>query len=124
MTQYILVLSAADTLSDDLANSVLVGQGQVRRLAAGTILASIASPTRPSRTLPSTSTASPAISASTASAANRRKRLLICDMDSTIIPVECIDEIADFAGVKDRVSDMTERAMRGELDFEEALRVR
>ncbi len=54
-------------------------------------------------------------------AANRRKKLLIADMDSTIIPVECIDELADFAGVKDRVADITERAMRGELDFEEAI---
>lgn len=57
-------------------------------------------------------------------AAGRRKRLLIADMDSTIINVECIDELADFAGVKDRVSEITERAMRGELDFEAALRER
>jgi len=56
--------------------------------------------------------------------AGRRKRLLIADMDSTIINVECIDELADFAGVKDRVSEITERAMRGELDFEAALRER
>lgn len=54
-------------------------------------------------------------------AMNRRKKLLIADMDSTIIPVECIDELADFAGVKDRVSNITERAMRGELDFEAAI---
>lgn len=54
----------------------------------------------------------------------RRKRLLIADMDSTIINVECIDELADFAGVKAQVSEITERAMRGELDFEGALRER
>jgi phosphoserine phosphatase len=54
----------------------------------------------------------------------RRKRLLIADMDSTIINVECIDELADFAGVKAQVSEITERAMRGELDFEAALRER
>lgn len=54
----------------------------------------------------------------------RKKRLLIADMDSTIIGCECIDELADFAGVKDRVSEITERAMRGELDFEAALRER
>ena len=54
----------------------------------------------------------------------RRKRLLIADMDSTIINVECIDELADFAGVKAEVSAITERAMRGELDFEAALRAR
>ena len=54
----------------------------------------------------------------------RRKRLLLADMDSTIIGCECIDELADFAGVKDKVSEITERAMRGELDFEGALRER
>lgn len=64
------------------------------------------------------------VDVNTVPAADRVKRLLICDMDSTIIPVECIDEIADFAGVKDRVSAITERAMRGELDFEGALRER
>lgn len=55
---------------------------------------------------------------------NRRKRLLIADMDSTIINVECLDELADFAGVKAQVSEITERAMRGELAFEGALRER
>ena len=54
-------------------------------------------------------------------AKNRKKKLLICDMDSTLIGQECIDELADFAGVKDHVSEITERAMRGELDFEAAL---
>jgi len=54
----------------------------------------------------------------------RRKSVLICDMDSTLIGQECIDELADFAGVRDRVSAITERAMRGELDFEAALRER
>ena len=54
----------------------------------------------------------------------RRKRLLIADMDSTIIGCECIDELADFAGVKAQVAEITERAMRGELAFEGALRER
>lgn len=53
--------------------------------------------------------------------AKRQKRMLITDMDSTVITVECIDEIADFAGVKEKVSLITERAMRGELDFVQAL---
>lgn len=48
-------------------------------------------------------------------------RLLVSDMDSTMIGQECIDELADFAGIKDRVSAITERAMRGELDFGQAL---
>ena len=47
--------------------------------------------------------------------------LLVSDMDSTMIAQECIDELADFAGLKERVVDITERAMQGELDFEEAL---
>ncbi len=52
------------------------------------------------------------------------KKLLVSDMDSTIISCECIDEIADYAGVKDKVSEITERAMNGELDFEQALKER
>jgi phosphoserine phosphatase len=54
----------------------------------------------------------------------RRKRLLVCDMDSTMIGQECIDELADYAGVRAEVSEITERAMRGELTFEPALRAR
>lgn len=54
----------------------------------------------------------------------RKKSLLICDMDSTLIGQECIDELADFAGVKDRVSAITERAMRGDIDFDGALKER
>jgi phosphoserine phosphatase len=54
----------------------------------------------------------------------RRKRLLVADMDSTIINVECLDEMADFAGLKAEISAITERAMRGELAFDGALRER
>ncbi len=53
--------------------------------------------------------------------AGRRKRLFLADMDSTIIGCECLDELADFAGVKAQVAAITERAMRGEIDFEGAL---
>jgi phosphoserine phosphatase len=56
--------------------------------------------------------------------AGRRKKLLIADMDSTIITCECLDELADMAGLKAEVSAITERAMRGELDFAAALRER
>ena len=58
------------------------------------------------------------------SAEGRKKRLLIADMDSTMIHQECIDELADEAGVGARVADITSRAMNGELDFEAALRER
>ena len=54
----------------------------------------------------------------------RWKRLLVADMDSTIIGQECIDELADYAGLKAEVAHITERAMRGEIDFSGALRER
>lgn len=54
----------------------------------------------------------------------RRKAMLLADMDSTMIQQECIDELAEVAGVGDRVKDITARAMNGELDFEAALRER
>lgn len=53
--------------------------------------------------------------------ANRRKKMLIADMDSTMIQQECIDELADEAGVGARVANITARAMNGELDFEGAI---
>jgi phosphoserine phosphatase len=56
--------------------------------------------------------------------ADRRKKLLLADMDSTMIRQECIDELADFVGLKKQVSAITERAMRGEIEFEPALRER
>jgi phosphoserine phosphatase len=54
----------------------------------------------------------------------RWKRLLVADMDSTVIGQECIDELADYVGLKDRVARITERAMQGEIDFPAALRER
>ncbi|MGR3635614.1 MAG: phosphoserine phosphatase SerB [Shimia sp.] len=54
-------------------------------------------------------------------AEGRRKKMLLADMDSTMIEQECIDELADEAGVGDRVKDITARAMNGELDFDDAL---
>ena len=57
-------------------------------------------------------------------AANRPKKLLLADMDSTMIRQECIDELADYVGLKSHVAAITERAMRGEIAFEPALRER
>jgi len=57
-------------------------------------------------------------------AEGRVKRLLVADMDSTMITVECIDELADYAGIKPQIAAVTEAAMRGELDFESALDAR
>lgn len=56
--------------------------------------------------------------------AGRRKKMLLADMDSTIIQQECLDELADYAGIKAETAAITERAMRGELEFKEALRER
>lgn len=52
---------------------------------------------------------------------DRRKKLLVADMDSTIITCECLDEIAGFAGLKDEIAAMTEQAMRGKMPFSESL---
>jgi phosphoserine phosphatase len=57
-------------------------------------------------------------------ASARRKMLFLADMDSTMIGQECIDELADYAGVKRQVAAITERAMRGEIEFAPALRER
>jgi phosphoserine phosphatase len=57
-------------------------------------------------------------------AGQRRKKLFLADMDSTMIGQECIDELAAFAGLKEHVAGITERAMRGEIAFEPALRER
>ncbi len=54
----------------------------------------------------------------------REKRLLVADMDSTMIGQECIDELADYAGIKPQIAAITERAMHGEVDFADALRER
>ena len=55
---------------------------------------------------------------------HRWKKLLVADMDSTIVGQECLDELADYAGLKDRVAQITERAMQGQIDFSGALRER
>ena len=55
---------------------------------------------------------------------NRRKKLLLADMDSTIVPTETLDELADHAGIKQKIAAITERSMNGEMDFQDALRER
>jgi phosphoserine phosphatase len=68
--------------------------------------------------------ASEPVDAAVQTAAGRRKRLLLADMDSTMIDQECIDELADEVGLKPLVAAITERSMRGEIAFEPALRER
>ncbi len=64
------------------------------------------------------------VDVATVSIHNRRKRLLVADMDSTMIHQECIDELGIVAGVGKRIAEITKKAMRGELDFEGALKER
>jgi phosphoserine phosphatase len=66
----------------------------------------------------------PAIDVVVQPAGNRRKKLFLADMDSTMIGQECIDELADYAGLRPKIAAITERAMRGEIAFEPALRER
>lgn len=111
----VLVLTAAAGVSD-AAGAAAAGVicGTPRRLAANAVEIAFTGQ------LPE-GFAAPDCDANVLPAAGRRKRLLIADMDSTIISVECIDELADFAGLKTEVAAITEAAMRGELDFEAAL---
>ena len=121
----VLVLMAAPG-SHAIGSSVVeavrdLGGGAPLRLAEGEALEVDAFPRLPEllvelRRLP--------IDAATVSIHNRRKRLLVADMDSTMIHQECIDELGKVAGAGERIAAITAKAMRGELDFEGALRER
>jgi phosphoserine phosphatase len=119
MAAAFLVLTAAAGVPDAVADGAgqdLPLAGPPRRLAPSAVELPLAR-----------ACAAPAIAgidANVVPTRHRRKRLLVADMDSTIINVECIDELADFAGVKSEVAAITARAMRGEIDFEGALRAR
>jgi phosphoserine phosphatase len=120
----VLTASAARGLSQEdiasVAKAVGEGADQSRRLSE--TAAEIACSSRPD--LSALRSAYSDFDVNAVAADGRRKRILIADMDSTMIPVECIDEVADFAGAKRQVAEITERAMAGELDFEGALRAR
>lgn len=129
MTAQFLVLTAAAGVADGLAEAARaalaadrLGPGTPRRLAATAVEIPL------DGVVPDGFDAGvfgeDVADANLVPAAGRRKRLLIADMDSTIIGCECIDELADFAGVKPQVAAITEAAMRGELDFEAALDAR
>jgi len=123
---HVLVLTAAGVLSDALAGAAAraAGAGALRRLEARAVEADLpdADPARLSAARAALEGA--AVDANIVAAEGREKRVLVADMDSTIIGVECIDEIADMAGLKPQVAAITEAAMRGELDFEAALTAR
>jgi len=109
------------TLAEALDRAELPLNGKVRSLSDSAAEADIVLDNPVQETAFESRLASVGADGAILPAANRKKRLLICDMDSTIIQQECLDELADFAGLKEEISAITERAMRGELNFEEAL---
>lgn len=120
------MLTAAAELSDVSARraAAAAGAGPLRRLGAGAAEAELPDCNPERLAAARAALAGAAADANALPAEGREKRLLLADMDSTVIGCECIDEIADFAGVKPQVAAITEAAMRGELDFEGALRAR
>jgi phosphoserine phosphatase len=131
MTAIATLIAAPGRLDDALvarARAALPGADVPRWLADGTAaeLPYVAAPDTGPRTLAETlrtALAAP-VDVVVQPAANRRKKLLLADMDSTMIGQECIDELADYAGLKTDVAGITERAMRGEIEFAPALRER
>ncbi len=128
---HVLVLTSAGPLGAERIEAARQALSPVasdmrapRRLATEAAEIAFVGDATPARAAVGAALVSTPVDVNVISSTNRSKRLLISDMDSTIIPVECIDEIADFAGVKDRVSEITERAMQGELGFDGALRER
>ncbi|RIA56021.1 phosphoserine phosphatase SerB [Dichotomicrobium thermohalophilum] len=131
---YVLVLMAPAPGDDvaalvEAARATLTGAGEVRWLAPGKA-AEIPLPDAPAERLATWHEQmaelidEQSVDYAILPAENRRKRLLIADMDSTIIGQECLDEVAGAVGIKPQVAAITERAMRGELNFEDALRER
>ncbi|MEM9781923.1 MAG: phosphoserine phosphatase SerB [Pseudomonadota bacterium] len=125
---FVLVLTAPSggALSDEVIGRAVeyadCTGNPVRRL--GATAAEIATPCRDADDWVDWPSLLPGIDVNTVPVRSRRKRLLIADMDSTIIPVECIDELAAMAGVGAEVAAVTEQAMAGALDFEASLAAR
>ena len=124
-----IVLTSADALSDQSVSSACQAierssqtVGSQRRLAGEAVAITFYGPADVALEAVRSALGADPIDANLG--VDGAKRLLICDMDSTIIGCECIDEIAAVAGVGERVAAITERAMRGEIDFEGALRER
>ena len=110
-------------LTGPLLGRVATRHGQPRILAPGDA-AEFTCDTPPDPNLVEDAAAGAPVDVVITPAANRRKRLLIADMDSTIVTGETLDELAAFAGVGGQVGAITRRSMNGEIDFAEALRER
>ncbi len=126
MSSFVLNVTARDPIRKTIADAIMGAvPGAVTWLAPERAF-DIALAGEPGAALAAARTvvAGEALDINAVATAGRRKKLLVADMDSTIIGCECLDEIADFVGVKAFVSAITERAMRGEIAFEPALRER
>lgn len=121
-----LIANPADSdLSPTLAEAVIRETGGTLNWLAHSLACEIISPkSEDAVTIAREVVKGFAIDCAMVPATNRRKKLLIADMDSTMINEECIDELADALGLKAQVADITARAMNGELDFEAALDTR
>ena len=124
---FIATLIAAGRLRDsDLARAVeIAGGGEVRWIDEGDAADLLLGPVEDWRELRDRlEDGLPGIDVVVQPVESREKRLLVADMDSTMIGQECIDELADFAGKKAEIAAVTERAMQGEMDFADALHAR
>jgi phosphoserine phosphatase len=121
----LIVDRAAALLSNALVECVrdAIGGGGVVTLSAGEAV-ELALDAAPDLVVVRAALGDAAVDAIAQRAEGRRKRLLIADMDSTIVACETLDELADFAGLKERIAAITARAMNDELDFKAALRER
>jgi phosphoserine phosphatase len=125
---HVLILIAAPgslALTPSLLERVraAAGAGAPRILSPG-VAAELPCPAPPDAALVQNALSGAAVDIAILPAEGRRKRLLIADMDSTIVTGETLDELAAFAGVGDEVAAITRRSMNGELDFADALRAR
>jgi phosphoserine phosphatase len=124
---FIATLIAAGRLGDDdLARAIeIAGGGEAKWIDPGDAADLLLGPLENWRDLRERLEAAlPGIDVIVQLAEERHKRLLVADMDSTMIGQECIDELADFAGKKAEIAAVTERAMQGEIDFADALHAR
>ena len=121
MTDFVAVITASGGVSDGVVDRIV---SQLDGATVNQLWVNAVEIVLPTGEAPIIDATGLGVDANVIPALNRQKSLLIADMDSTIIPVECIDELADFAGFKPQVSEITERAMRGELDFEAAIDAR
>lgn len=125
MSQVLTLIATAPSLNPELVEHVrdIVGGGKPDILAPGEAV-DIPIPTPPDMDAIAAVLVGTGVDAIASPIAGRRKRLLVADMDSTFVTSETLDELADFAGLKEPIAAITRRSMNGEIDFADALRER